>query len=124
VVLPVWPAAIAGIEASSANALGPRLLVSNILKGAPQLGRVDVEIDADGFVRSAYLRAGIKGPTWPALGLALLNGQPGGSGRYLQGERAASMPSDSPGFVRYEAGRRVVPRSDRAGRFHVALFAE
>jgi hypothetical protein len=26
--------------------------------------------------------------------------------------------------TRYEAGRRVVPGSDRAGRFHVALFAE
>jgi hypothetical protein len=40
------------------------------------------------------------------------------------GIRVLYYVQDAKGGIRYEAGRRVAPGSDRAGRFYVALFAE
>jgi len=42
-----------------------------IAQNVAALGHVDVPKDADGQTRSAYLRAGLGGPHWLALGLAL-----------------------------------------------------
>lgn len=37
-----------------------------------RLGHVDIELDRDGYVRHAYLKAGINTPQWPAFALSLL----------------------------------------------------
>ncbi|WP_456407260.1 EAL domain-containing protein [Thiolapillus sp.] len=38
---------------------------------AAALGHVDTELDADGIARSAFLKAGLERPRWPALSLAM-----------------------------------------------------
>lgn len=51
------------------------------------LGHVDVEVDNDGYVRRAYLKAGIDTPQWPAFGLSVLQGSTAYSG-FLPGTRS------------------------------------
>ncbi len=65
VVLAVAPQPGAGNRLSAIRPL-------SILAASAQLGHVDFELDTDGIVRSVYLRAGVGDPTWPALGLAML----------------------------------------------------
>src|SRR5689334_11972213 len=65
VVLPVAP------ERQNSNGLGSTIPIGQ-LAGAGKLGHVDVELDADGIVRSVYLHAGIGYPQWPAFALAML----------------------------------------------------
>jgi diguanylate cyclase (GGDEF)-like protein len=65
VVLAVAPQPASGSEL---NAILPLPLLATVAK----LGHVDFELDADGIVRSVYLRAGVERPGWPALGLVML----------------------------------------------------
>lgn len=53
------------------------------------LGHVDVEVDNDGYVRRAYLKAGINTPQWPAFGLRILQGTAQHSG-FLPGTHSPS----------------------------------
>ncbi|HQR52424.1 MAG TPA: EAL domain-containing protein [Burkholderiales bacterium] len=80
VVLPVFPELDPGV-----GGLHARTSVPSVAEMAAQ-GHVDAELDQDGVVRSVYLRAGLNQPTWPHLGLALLEaaGEPPDS---LPGER-------------------------------------
>ncbi len=85
VVLAVAPQPGPGDELSA-------ILPMPLLAGSAKLGHVDFELDADGIVRSVYLRAGVGQPRWPTLGLAMLElGQP---------ERAIELPG-----MRRDAGR-------------------
>ncbi|RDD83746.1 CHASE2 domain-containing protein [Dyella tabacisoli] len=69
--------------------------VPAITQAAAALGHVDVAADADGLVRSAYLKAGLGRPYWPSFALALYQlGSPELSDR-LPGLRN-DRPSESP----------------------------
>lgn len=58
---------------------------------AASLGHAEMALDDDGVARSAYLRAGLGSPHWPALALALLQlDQPAGAGGHLPGRRLAA----------------------------------
>lgn len=50
---------------------GESLPIPALHKAAAALGHVDTELDADGIVRSAFLKAGLDRPRWPALALAM-----------------------------------------------------
>lgn len=47
--------------------------LDEIARGAAGLGHVDVELDADGIMRRAFLKAGLGTPEWQSFALAMLN---------------------------------------------------
>lgn len=60
------------------------LPVPLIAAQAAALGHVDVDIDADGMLRSVHLRSGLGEPYWPRIGVAAL--------RLLEPERWSDLP--------------------------------
>ncbi len=78
VVLPVFPELD-----PDADGLRAKMSISAVAALAAH-GHVDAELDQDGVARSVYLRAGLNQPTWPHLGLALL-------------EAAGEAPDELPG---------------------------
>lgn len=68
VVLPVMvePATPGGVPVEV-------LPLPGLIDAASGLGHAAIDVDPDGVTRSAYLKAGLGEPHWPALGLALLD---------------------------------------------------
>ncbi|MCP5419803.1 MAG: EAL domain-containing protein [Gammaproteobacteria bacterium] len=87
VILPVLPE-----QLYADGPLTETLPIPLLRQAAAGLGHVDVELDADGIVRSAYLKAGLNSPRWPALGLALLE-LTDGKLTSLPGQRAPAPAS-------------------------------
>jgi diguanylate cyclase (GGDEF)-like protein/PAS domain S-box-containing protein len=93
VVLPVAPAIQHGARLGVARPIAPLADVATI-------GHADVELDADGIVRSVYLHAGINRPQWPALALAMLDlGEP---------QRAAKLATERPATAVADVANRWV----------------
>lgn len=70
--------------------------VPSIGVAATRFGHTDVELDEDDVARNLYLRAGLGGPNWPALGLALLQQEPRLAPDPLPGLRAPANDGRSP----------------------------
>ncbi len=103
VVLAVAPEMQRGAQLAATLPIEP-------LAAAAKLGHADVELDADGIVRSVYLRAGINRPQWPALALAMLElGEP---------QRAAALAAQWPPTAVPEAANEWV----RDHRYMVRFF--
>ena len=66
IILPVLPE-----KSNYDGVLKASLPWPELAKASAGLGHVDIEIDKDGIVRSAYLTAGVDGKHWPAFSLAL-----------------------------------------------------
>ncbi len=82
IILPVSP------EMSNSDGI-PRITLpwQELANAAAGLGHVDVEIDNDGMLRSAYLTAGMRGMYWPSFALALLTLDKQNRQHYLKGAR-------------------------------------
>jgi diguanylate cyclase (GGDEF)-like protein/PAS domain S-box-containing protein len=116
VVLAVAPQTGAGHRLSAIRPLP-------MLVEAAQLGHVDFELDADGIVRSVYLRAGMGEPTWPALGLAMLDlGMPGRSADLPGVRREARGPDPAGKWVRDY--RILLPFFGGPGSFEQVAFSQ
>ncbi|MCB1759613.1 MAG: EAL domain-containing protein [Gammaproteobacteria bacterium] len=75
-------------RASVDGALRETQPLALLAEAAAGLGHADAEIDNDGLVRSAYLKAGLGEASWPALALALATlGDPQREPDFLVGER-------------------------------------
>lgn len=106
VVLPVFPELDPG-----ADGLRAKMSISAVAASAAY-GHVDAELDQDGVARSVYLRAGLNQPTWPHLGLALLE-VAGAAPDELPGDRMPhAFPSRSGLWLRDH--RALVPFASRA----------
>lgn len=89
VLLPVMAAA------PRSDAVPEELLpIPALATAAAKMGHTDIDVEADGVARGIYLKAGLGTPRWPALGLALADVRPPGSG--LQDNR-----SDAPSPYRW-----------------------
>ena len=94
VVLPVAPAIQHGARLGIAQPIRP-------LNDVAKIGHADVELDADGIVRSVYLRAGINRPQWPALALAMLElGEPQRAAQLTAERRATAVTDGANHWVR------------------------
>src|SRR5690606_13646152 len=68
-----------------------------VADAAAALGHAAVDTDVDGIVRSAYLRAGLGDPHWPALAATLYASEPGShAGKALPGLRNPDPQAVSP----------------------------
>lgn len=117
VILPVFPE-----KSENARTLRTSHPWPELAGAAAGLGHVDVQIDNDGIIRSAYLIAGIKGEYWPALSLALLALDKSNGLNGLPGER-----NPDSGFSSYAWQRdyRIeVPFSGSANHFNQVSYAE
>ena len=72
------------------------LPMSTLTEAAAGLGHTAVDADADGVSRSAYLRAGLGDPHWPAFALALLATQGGIAATDIPGDRNPTQGIASP----------------------------
>jgi len=71
------------------------------LAAVARLGHADVELDADGIVRSVYLHAGMNRPQWPALALAMLElGEPKRAATLAAAWPSAAVPETAREWVR------------------------
>ncbi len=59
-------------RANGDGTLQVALPLAEMADSAASLAHADVELDSDGIMRRAYLKAGLGRPDWPALGLAML----------------------------------------------------
>jgi diguanylate cyclase (GGDEF)-like protein/PAS domain S-box-containing protein len=92
------------------------------LAASAKLGHVDFDLDADGIVRSVYLRAGVDQPKWPALGLAMLElGQPERANRLPGARRDAGGPDPVGKWVRDY--RILLPFFGGPGSFEQVAFS-
>lgn len=119
VVLPVAP------ETQSVDGLSAMKPIAP-LAGAAKLGHVDVELDADGIVRSVYLRAGIGHAEWPAFALAMLQfGDPARAALYEAYEAApdsTAVTDTAHEWIRKQ--RYLVRFFDRADSFpHLSFLS-
>lgn len=79
-----------------------------MVQAAAGLGHTVVDTDADGVSRSAYLRAGLGDPHWPAFALALLATQAGADGTLIRGQRNTRPEAASP-YLWVQDHRVLVP---------------
>lgn len=79
-----------------------------MVAAAAGLGHAAVDLDADGVTRSAYLRAGLGEPHWPALALALLASNDGVPASAVPGDRAVASDAPSP-YLWHQDHRVLVP---------------
>jgi diguanylate cyclase (GGDEF)-like protein/PAS domain S-box-containing protein len=86
------------------------------------LGHVDVEIDNDGVVRSAYLTAGMKGVYWPSFALAVLSAENKNVQQYLKGVR--NPDSNSSPDLWSRDFRIEVPFVDSFRHFNQVSYAD
>lgn len=116
IVLPVLP------EANSDGSLQITLPWQELANSAADMGHVDVEIDNDGIVRSAYLTAGMNGKYWPSFALALLTLNKQNSQNYLKGTRQPGLKI-SPNFWQRDF-RIELPFTDSAAHFKHFSYAD
>lgn len=118
VVLPVLLEA--GSAGLSLRETGP---LSIIADASVALGHVDAEIDADGLVRSVFLKAGLNKPHLPALALAMARTANADIPHPLPGERASS-PS-TPGQAVWRRDHRIlIPFSGPAGHIRQVSYVD
>ncbi len=111
VVLPVFPE-----QNRAGGQLMETLPIPALAKAAASIGHVDVELDSDGIVRGAYLKAGLGSPYWPTLALALLETVDPGAWQVLPGQRPAQTHASSP-YVWRRDYRVLVPFAGPPGHF-------
>jgi diguanylate cyclase (GGDEF)-like protein len=93
-----------------------------LVASAAGLGHAAVDLDADGVTRSAYLRAGLGEPHWPALALALLEANDGLPASAMPGERAVVGNAPSP-YLWHQDHRVLVPYV-RSGSFQQVSYVD
>ena len=93
-----------------------------LIEAAAGLGHAAVDLDADGVTRSAYLRAGLGEPHWPALALALLASNGGMPASAVPGERPDARGVASPYLWRQD--RRVLVPYVRSGGFQQVSYVD
>lgn len=72
------------------------LPIPPLAEAAASLGHVGVEVDGDGMVRRAYLKAGMGSPRWNTLPLAMLESTAPSQWQHLPGERNPETDGASP----------------------------
>jgi diguanylate cyclase (GGDEF)-like protein len=77
-------------------------------QAAAGLGHTVVDTDADGVSRSAYLRAGLGDPHWPAFALALFESQADATGNSVPGVHNPRQETASP-YLWTQDDRVLVP---------------
>lgn len=93
-----------------------------LVEAAAGLGHAAVDLDADGVTRSAYLRAGLGEPHWPALALALLEANGGMPGGTIPGERAGTNRDASPYL--WQQDHRVLLPYVRSSSFQQVSYVD
>lgn len=116
IILPVLP------EINSDGSLQMTLPWQTLANAAAQIGHVDVEIDNDGVVRSAYLTAGMKGKHWPCFALALLTLDQQSGQSYLKGTRFSNLKPSSDVWQRDY--RIELPFADSTAHFPRVSYAD
>ncbi len=89
------------------------LSVPDIAAAAAALGHVDLEVDADGLVRSTFLQAGLGAPRWPSFAVALAR-LAGGATTTASG---ATDPTPSPSYHWVREDPVLIPYLGPPGRF-------
>ena len=114
------------VEQRAGGTLVERLPLPSLAVTADGLGHVHVELDADGIVRSQFLREGLGDPHWPALALALLEQVSGRPLDPMPGERAPERSAGpAPVLGRWLRDYRVlVPFGGPAGHFQRLSYAQ
>ncbi|MFK2931995.1 CHASE2 domain-containing protein [Dyella agri] len=91
VVMPVFA------EAQELGGMLQEILpIPAVAKAAAAMGQVDVAVDDDRVVRSAYLMAGLGSPYWPSLALALARLDRDAGSKVLPGLRDNALDPRSP----------------------------
>jgi diguanylate cyclase (GGDEF)-like protein len=90
---------------------------------AAALGHVDVEVDPDGVVRTAYLEAGMGRPAWPHLTVALLRVGSQASLAVLSGELDPD-PSEPAPYFWVRDHRVLVPFAGPPGYFQRLSYVD
>lgn len=99
------------------------LPVPALAAAAASLGHVDVEVDPDGIVRTAYLEAGLGRPAWPHLALALYRvGEPGAL-PVVPGETDPDGQEAAP-YMWVRNRRVLVPFSGAPGHFRRTSYLD
>ena len=94
VVLPVL------VESLPDGSLRENLPHASLTPGAASLGHIHIELDPDGIARSVYLREGLGVPSWPQLGLAMIEVAEGRKLEALPGLRKPDTPNDPRAWIR------------------------
>ncbi len=97
--------------------------VPAITEAAAQLGHVDAEMDADGSVRSLFLKAGIGSPRWSHMALAILEIETGQEHSDLPGERRPRTLDAEP-WVWVRDNRILIPYAGPPGHFKTLSYID
>lgn len=91
-------------------------------QAATGLGHVHVELDADGVVRSLFLREGVAGSLWPSLSWRLFAGRDMAL-PMLPGRRWAGFDTEQDGTGWQRETRVLLPFSGPAGHYRTVPYA-
>ncbi len=114
-------------QSSPGGPLTERLPMPALAVAADALGHVHVELDADGIVRSQFLREGLGEPRWPSLALALFEQFSDTPIDSLPGERRplAAASGQAAGRGRWVRDYRVlVPFTGPPGHFSRLSYSQ